>query len=127
MLYYYVLNYTCLSSIRAKIGFVQEVRMLLQKCKQSLLDHNINPISSIEYDINGEIHTISLEWIIEAFLKTEKKELFMELFKKVLKGSDSDIEQFFQQMGQLILMSSLSEQVEAVGQTDFSPVDSMKK
>jgi len=101
--------------------------MLLQECKKSLLEHNINPVSSIEYDINGEIHTLTLEWIIEAFLKTEKKELFMELFKKVLKGSDHDIEQFFQQMGQLILMSSLSEQAEAVGQTDFFSVESIKK
>lgn len=87
--------------------------MLLKECKQSLLDHNINPISSIEYDINGEIHTLTLEWIIEAFLKTEKKELFIELFKKVLQGSDAEIEQFFQQMGQLILMSSLSDKVDS--------------
>ncbi len=83
--------------------------MLLEECKKLLLDHNINPISSIEYDINGKIHTLSLEWIIESFLKTQKRELFIELFKKSLQGSDAEIEQFFQQMGQLILMSSLSE------------------
>ena len=88
--------------------------MLLQKCKQSLLDHNINPASSIEYEINGEIHTLSLEWIIEAFLKTEKKALFVELFEKVLHKSDAEIEQFFQQMGQLILMSSLSDKADSV-------------
>jgi len=82
---------------------------MLAKCKQSLLDKNINPVSSIEYDINGKVHTLSLEWIISAYLKTEKKELFIELFQKVLKGSDKDIEVFFQQMGQLILMSSLSQ------------------
>jgi hypothetical protein len=87
--------------------------MLLQKCKQSLLDHNINPASSIEYDINGELHTLSLEWIIEAFLKTEKKGLFIELFEKVLQKSDAEIEQFFQQMGQLILMSSLSDKADS--------------
>ena len=90
--------------------------MLLQKCKASLLERNINPASSIEYDINGEIHTLSLEWIIEAYLKTEKKEFFIELFEKVLQGSDADIEQFFQQMGQLILLSSLSK-------TDISTVE----
>ena len=82
---------------------------MLKKCKQILLDKNINPASNIEYDINGEIHTLSLEWIISAYLQTEKKELFVELFEKVLEGSDQDIEVFFQQMGQLILMSSLSE------------------
>ncbi len=96
--------------------------MLLQECKQSLLDHNINPVSSIEYDINGEAYTLTLEWIVEAFLKTEKKELFLELFKKVLKGSESDIEQFFQQMGQLILMSSLSEKGDALSKSMVSSV-----
>lgn len=82
---------------------------MLTQCKQSLLDKNINPMSSIEYDINGEIHTLSLEWIISAYLQTEKKEFFIELFEKVLQGSNKDIEVFFQQMGQLILMSSLSQ------------------
>jgi len=82
---------------------------MLQECKDALLERNINPASSVDYDINGKIHTLSLEWIISAYLKTEKKELFVDLFKKVLEGKDSDIEQFFQQMGQLILMSSLSE------------------
>lgn len=86
---------------------------MLQKCKQLLLDHNINPASSIEYEINEEIHTLTLEWIIEAFLKTEKKALFIELFEKALQRSDAEIEQFFQQMGQLILMSSLSDKADS--------------
>jgi len=82
---------------------------MLKKCKELLLNKNINPVSSIEYDINGETHTLTLEWIITAYLKTERKEFFMELFEKVMQGNDADIETFFQQMGQLILMSSLSD------------------
>lgn len=82
---------------------------MLEQCKQSLLDKNINPISSIEYDINGKTHVLSLEWIISAYLQTEKSAFFVELFETALKGSDKEIELFFQQMGQLILMSSLSE------------------
>ncbi len=81
----------------------------MEKCKQLLLDRHINPASTIEYEVNGELHTLSLEWIIEAYLKTERSAFFVELFEKVVRGSDSDIETFFQQMGQLILMSSLSE------------------
>ncbi|MDF1881301.1 hypothetical protein JHD50_08300 [Sulfurimonas sp. MAG313] len=81
---------------------------MIHKCKQTLLDKKINPVSSIEYDINGKIHVLSLEWIIDAYLKTEKKEYFIELFEQVAKGSKADIENFFQQMGQLVLMSSLS-------------------
>ncbi len=95
---------------------------MLAKCKQALLDKNINPASSIDYDINGRIYSISLEWIISAYLETEKKELFVGLFNKVLTKSDQDIELFFQQMGQLILMSSLSEQREAVCEADVSSI-----
>jgi len=82
---------------------------MIDRCKELLLDKNINPISSIEYEINGEIHTLTLEWIILAYEKTEKKDLFMGMFEKVMQGTQQDIETFFQQMGQLILMSSLSE------------------
>ena len=82
---------------------------MLELCKESLLDRGINPASSVEYKINGEIHTLTLEWVISAFLQTEKKEFFMELFNKVLQKSDADIETFFEQMGQLVLMTSLSE------------------
>ena len=79
-------------------------------CKESLLQRGINPASSVDYDINNELHTLSLEAIIEAFLQTEKKEFFVELFNKALTQSDADIETFFQQMGQLLLMSSLSKE-----------------
>jgi hypothetical protein len=82
---------------------------MLKKCKELLLDKNINPASSIEYDINGELHTLTLEWIISAYLETQKRDLFIELFEKVMQDSNADIEIFFQQMGQLILMSSLSD------------------
>ena len=83
--------------------------MILQDYKDKLLDKGINPASTVEYEINEEIHTLTFQWIIEAFLKTEKKEFFLELFETVLKQKDDNISQFFQQMGQLILMSSLSE------------------
>lgn len=91
---------------------------MINQCKQSLLDKNINPASSIEYEINGKIHTLTLEWIISAYLQTEKSDLFVGLFEKALEGSETDIELFFQQMGQLILMTSLSSQAEAVCRTD---------
>lgn len=83
---------------------------MIKKCKESLLKRKINPRSTIEYEINSEIHTLSLEWIIEAFLQTHKRDLFIEMLENVLKGKDLEIEQFFQQMGQLILMSSLSKE-----------------
>jgi len=83
---------------------------VLKTCIETLLDRGINPASSVEYEINGAVHTLSLEWIISAYLQTEKKDFFIELFNKVLQQSDADIETFFEQMGQLVLMSSLSEE-----------------
>ncbi len=80
-----------------------------EACKQLLLDRDINPVSSIEYEVNGTLHTLTLEWIIEAYMKTQKRDLFMALFTKAVEGSDQELETFFQQMGQLVLMSSLSE------------------
>ncbi len=82
----------------------------MQNCKALLLERGVNPLSSIEYDINGEVHTITLEWIIESYLSTEKSELFVELFEKALKTDNASLEQFFEKMGQLILMSSLSKE-----------------
>lgn len=83
---------------------------MLEHCKTALLEKNINPISSIDYDINGSIETITLEWIIEAYAQTEKSALFLELFDQVMQGSNEQIETFFQQMGQLVLMSTLSKE-----------------
>ncbi len=77
-------------------------------CKESLLERGINPASCIDYDINDELYTLSLEEIIKAYLQTEKKDFFIELFNKTLTLNDAEIESFFQQMGQLILISSLS-------------------
>lgn len=87
---------------------MKEEKRILSVCKQALLNRNINPSSSIDYNINAKVHTLSLEEIISAYLQTEKKEFFVELFEAVLKKSDKDLEQFFEQMGQLLLMSSLS-------------------
>ena len=82
---------------------------MLKKCKELILDKNINTGSSIEYDINGEMQKVTLEWIISAYLETQNRDFFIDLFEKVMQGSNADIEIFFQQMGQLILMSSLSD------------------
>lgn len=87
---------------------MKEEKRMLSACKQSLLNRNINPASSIDYNINAKVHTLSLEEIISAYLQAEKKEFFVELFEAVLKKSDKDLEQFFEQMGKLLLMSSLS-------------------
>lgn len=76
--------------------------------KEKLLDRGINPASEITYDINSKQYAVTLEWICNNYAKSEKATLFNELFEKALKQSNADIQTFFEQMGQLLLMSSLS-------------------
>ena len=53
-------------------------------CKDELLKIGINPASTIEYDVNGEVYTVSLEWIIEAYAGASErtKNLFVNSFKE---------------------------------------------
>jgi len=80
------------------------------KCVDALEDRGVNPISRVEYEINGKIHSITLEWIIDSYMLSEQNDVFVELFKKALKSSDAELKEFFEQMGKLLLMSSLSKE-----------------
>ena len=83
----------------------------IKTCKDLLLQHKINPASVIEYEVNGELHSLTLEWIIKAYMQgsQESKEIFYHALKSVLPKGKVAVEPYFQQMGQLILMTSLSE------------------
>jgi hypothetical protein len=81
-------------------------------CKQLLLDHHINPASTIEYEINGEMHTFDLMWVITTFFEggDQTKQMFVSGLEAVVKSGDKrNVERFFEEMGQLVLMASLSE------------------
>ena len=83
----------------------------IRTCKDLLLQHKINPASVIEYEVNGELHSFTLEFIIKAYMEgsQETKVVFYQSLKSVLPQGKTAIEPYFQQMGQLILMTSLSE------------------
>jgi len=80
-------------------------------CKDELLKVGINPASTIEYDVNGKIYTLSLEWVIEAYAGASERtrNLFVDSFKEIITTHTKNIEKFFEDMGQLVLMTSLSE------------------
>jgi hypothetical protein len=88
---------------------------LEQKCKQLLLQDNIDSDSEIDFDVNGEIHTLSYTYIIETFMQasTESQLVFVAALQKALEAGETGVNKFFQGMGQLLLMTHLSEKLEA--------------
>lgn len=85
-----------------------------QECKNIISQEGINLKSVIEYDVNGEIHSLSIESIIESFMKAseESQLVFLEALKKAVVAKGSGIDKFFEQMGQLLLMTHLSNKLE---------------
>lgn len=84
---------------------------LLQLCKDLLTEQGINPASTIEFDMNGEIHTLSLQQIAEHYLQASDaaQMVFMSALQKAAQADSMGIQKFFEGMGKLLLMASFSE------------------
>jgi hypothetical protein len=87
---------------------------LIALIKQKLLDAGINPASSIEYDVNGTLHVMRLQEIAEHYMSasTQSQEIFMAAFEKALGEGKKGVQSYFEKMGQLLLLSHLSEKFE---------------
>lgn len=87
---------------------------MIDKVKALLLKHNINPASTIDYDVNGSLHVMTLQEITQEFSKAspESKEIFTEALEKALQEGKIGAQNYFEKMGELLLMSSLSEKFE---------------
>jgi len=83
-------------------------------CKKLLLDADVDIFSSIDFDVNGKTHTLSFEYIIDTFMQAseESQLVFYAALEKSIKA-DEGVEKFFEGMGQLLLMTHLSEKIEA--------------
>jgi len=79
-----------------------------EKCQQLLRSENINPLSSIHYDVNGSSHELSVAKIIESYMQAsiEAQALFYETFKRSCE--EKKVKEFFEKMGELLLLSTLS-------------------
>jgi len=84
---------------------------LIARVKKILLDQGINPASTIEYDVNGSLHVMSLQEIAEQFMSAsqESQEIFVLALEKALKEGKNGVQNYFEKIGELLLMSSLSE------------------
>ena len=80
-----------------------------EQIKATLLLKGIALESEILYNVNNTPYTLSFEKIIDDFFLTPKSQtFFIEGFEKVKDSDSVTIESFFEKMGQLHLMSSLS-------------------
>ena len=85
------------------------------KCKNILLQENIDIFSEIDFEVNEKIHTLSFEYIIDTYMQAsaESQLVFYAALVKALQTDEMGVEKFFEGMGQLLLMTHLSEKFEA--------------
>jgi len=83
------------------------------ECKKILTEQNIDIFSEIDFDVNGELHTLPFEYIINSFMKAseESQLIFLAALRKAVAVENIGINKFFEGMGQLLLMTHLSEKI----------------
>ena len=84
------------------------------QCQEILQEQNVDAKSEIEYNVNGQHYKLSFEYILESFMLSsqESQESFYLALKESSVMQDEGIEKFFESMGQLLLMTHLSENIE---------------
>lgn len=90
------------------------MRSVSQQCKDIIKREGINLSSCIEYNINGEVHTLTIEWIIDSFMQAspDSHEVFLDALKLSLEAKGMGVDKFFEDMGQLLLLTHLSDKLE---------------
>lgn len=78
--------------------------------KKLLLLNNINTESNIDFNVNGELHSMTFENIIDSYMQASKESqlVFYAALQKSLSAGEMGVESFFESMGQLLLMSHFS-------------------
>ena len=84
-----------------------------ERIKALLTMQGISLDSTIEYKVNEKNYTLSYRFIIESYMKAseEAKLVFLTALEKSQKAGDMGVEKFFEGMGKLLLMGSLSEKL----------------
>ncbi|MFA6192807.1 MAG: hypothetical protein WC665_10695 [Sulfurimonas sp.] len=85
----------------------------INKCKKLLIQEGIDINSEVDFDVNGKVHTLSFLYIIETFMKasSESQTVFFTALEKSLDAKETGVDRFFESMGQLLLMTHLSEKI----------------
>ena len=82
-----------------------------KECYDILKQEGINPASTIEYEVNDKEMSLTIEYIIDTYMlaSQESQLVFLTAMKKALEANAMGLEKFFEGMGQLLLLSHLSE------------------
>ena len=82
-----------------------------QKCKELLVAEGIDINSEIDFKVNGEIKTLSFLYILKSFMQAseESQLVFLTALQKAIEAKDMGVDKFFEGMGQLLLMTHLSD------------------
>jgi len=85
-----------------------------RKCRDILEQEGIDILSEIDFDVNKEVHTLSFEHILQTFMQAsnESQLLFVSALQKSLDAKNMRVDKFFEGMGQLLLMTHLSDKIE---------------
>lgn len=85
-----------------------------QKCYDLLSKEGIDINSEIDFDVNGDVHTLSFVYIIDTFMLSsdESKQVFATALEKSIDAKETGVDKFFESMGQLLLMTHLSKNIE---------------
>ncbi|MFA6138856.1 MAG: hypothetical protein WC667_12330 [Sulfurimonas sp.] len=83
------------------------------RCKKLLTQEGIDINSEIDFDVNGKVHTLSFLYIIETFMEASNtsQTVFFTALEKSLDVKEIGVDRFFENMGQLLLMTHLSEKI----------------
>ena len=81
------------------------------ECKKILLQENIDAFSNIDFDVNGEAYPMTFEYIIDTYMQAsdESQLVFLSALQKAVQTKDMGVKKFFEGMGQLLLMTHLSD------------------
>jgi len=84
---------------------------IAQECKSVLENAGINSQSNIDFDVNGEVMSMTLEEITDTYMQAsqESQLVFLRALQKAAESDAMGIEQFFEGMGKLLLMTQLSD------------------
>lgn len=88
---------------------------ILNQCTKILESKGIDITSEIDFLVNSDVKTLTFESIIISYMQASKQsqEFFYGALQKVIATDEAGIEKFFEGMGQLLLMSHLSEVFES--------------
>ncbi len=83
---------------------------IAKECRDILMQEGINSQSSIDFEVNGEVMSLTIDYIIDTYMQAsnESQLVFYSALQKSLDAKEMGIEKFFEGMGQLLLMTHLS-------------------